>query len=592
AAPSLVNGEKAFFTRQTLREMNPLYRYIPRTIQKLWKGEPVHIIVMGSSIDRGSANPPLYVYDENPASKKFKQPLCDYSKFDTALVGRPELNDYFGESRHWFSYCGRLKVELMNKFDLSADKICLNFMACDGSCIGESHSGLNAYCSLSLPPEPRTNGHKSGKTWQEIYPGLFSRPEGPRPDLIIYGSGANEKTDTPDEVAVFEGAIRWIQRNYPDTEFIFCQYHQSANSSDMQALALRYQIPYIDHPKIYDALTEICDPNTLVPADGHPQAAAHYIWFKQLEKAFEVWDPIVSGIAQLQLPERLHRNTYGWEGDMTAYDANSKRIHKNRFIFDDTVINLWGSAADSKAKVSKVFIDGMEMEGRAGQYKEKNLRNSLFRHGALKLGDRHILEVPENVKISAIDAKICPNRTFYPVSNQLWKLGKLEIQPFNSSYGAPYGTAQVIIPAGESIQIETAATDISIAYADSENGGNMNVYADDKLRLAVPANIKYAFINNESQYLENRKGINGLPFGLHLVKIEATGKPVAVLGIFAYDSRPNSDFSRQFTGMAAAGQTVEFSVPFKARPAIFCSGNLQVKSSEITPSAVTFSGSG
>ena len=29
------------------RKMEPNYRYIPRTIQKLWKGEPIHIISNG-----------------------------------------------------------------------------------------------------------------------------------------------------------------------------------------------------------------------------------------------------------------------------------------------------------------------------------------------------------------------------------------------------------------------------------------------------------------------------------------------------------------------------------------------------------------
>ncbi|MFA6100716.1 MAG: hypothetical protein WCV67_05510 [Victivallaceae bacterium] len=596
AAPSLVNGDKSFFTRQTLREMNPLYRHIPRTIQKLWKGEPVHIVVMGSSIDRGSANPPMYVYDENAASPKFKQPLCDYSNFDTKLVGRPELNDYFGQSRHWFSYCGRLKVELMKKFNLPADKILLNFMACDGSCIGESHSGLREYCSLSLPPSPELNGHKSNKTWLELYPDLFKRPEGPRPDLVIYGSGANEKTDTPNEIAVFEGAIRWIQRNYPDTEFIFCPFQNyggyTSNAGDMQALALRYQIPYLDFGKVSDDLAGICDPQAIVPADGHPQAAAHYIWFKQLEKAFECWDPVVTGIVQLQLPERLHQNTYGWEGEMLSYTAENPRINRNRFILDDTAVNLWGTV-NPDSKKSKVIIDGREIPCRAGQFKGKDLRNSLFRHGDLKLGDRHVLELPEkDSKITAIDAKICSNRVFYPVSNPLWLLDGLAVQPFKSFYGAPYGTVRIIIPPGKSIEIETAATDLSIAYADTDNGGKLNAYVDGRLALSVPTGVKYTFIDGESQYLENRKGITGLSFGLHLVKIEAAEKPVTVLGLFSYDSRPNSSCSRSFAGLAAAGQTINFSIPFKARPVIFCNGGIQVKNSDITPSAVTFSGTG
>ncbi|MCP3967815.1 MAG: hypothetical protein GY750_15410 [Lentisphaerae bacterium] len=315
SSPCLVKGVKAVNSAPPIRKMIPYYRYLPRTIQKLSKGEPVHIIIMGSSIDRGSANPPMYPFDENPKSPKFKQPLSDYNKFSAKLMKRPDLEKHFAESRHYFSYGGRLKRELMNKFNLPANKILINFMACDGSCIGEAHSGLKAYCPLSLKPSPNANGHRSGNSWKELYPALFARPEGPRPDLVIFGSGANEKTDSPDEIAVFEGAVRWIQRHYPNTEFLFCMFQNrgkyTSNIGDIEALALRYQIPYIDFALVEDLVSRWCKRYTLVPKDGHPQAACHYLWFKQIEKTFEIWSPIVTGQAQLSLPERIHKNTYG-----------------------------------------------------------------------------------------------------------------------------------------------------------------------------------------------------------------------------------------------------------------------------------------
>jgi hypothetical protein len=326
-SPCLCAGPKALARLPEGRQMAPYYRYLPRTVQKLWKGEPIHILAMGSSIDRGSANPPMYLFDEDPKSPRFKQPLSD-RVFEPQRVGRPDLDGYVGWWQHYFCYTGRLRLELMRKFNLPVSSICLNIMACDGSCVGEAHSGLKDYCSLALPPEENANGHKRGKTWQELYPGLFSRPEGPRPDLVIFGSGANEKTDTPDEVAVFEGMIRWIQRHYPDTEFLFCVFQNAggytANAGDVQALALRYQIPVLDYGKISDDVTRWCNPRTLVPADGHPQAAAHYLWSQQLLKAFECWDPIEAGQAQLQLPERVHANSYGWEGEMVTYDQKSE----------------------------------------------------------------------------------------------------------------------------------------------------------------------------------------------------------------------------------------------------------------------------
>jgi hypothetical protein len=105
-APALTTDAPAAPGIRPEREMEPLYRHIPRTIQKLWKGEPIHVLLMGSSIDRGSANPPMYLYDEDPQSPTFKQPLAD-GDFNAELVGRPELDGYFGWWRHYFSYTGR-----------------------------------------------------------------------------------------------------------------------------------------------------------------------------------------------------------------------------------------------------------------------------------------------------------------------------------------------------------------------------------------------------------------------------------------------------------------------------------------------------
>lgn len=215
-APCLCRGAKAKSMLADLRPMPESYRGIPRTIQKLWRGEPLHIIVMGSSIDRGSANPPMYLYDEDPQSPEFKQPKS-VRDFDGAAIGHPEWNDYIGWWQHYFMYGGRLRRLLMEKFDYPMEKLLLNTMACDGSSISESHSGLAEYASLSLPPEPGVNGHRKGKTWQELYPAVFARPEGPRPDLVIFGSGANEKVDGAAEIALFEGAIRWFHRHYPHT---------------------------------------------------------------------------------------------------------------------------------------------------------------------------------------------------------------------------------------------------------------------------------------------------------------------------------------------------------------------------------------
>jgi hypothetical protein len=537
--PCLSQGSKALAFLPPIREMIPYYRHIPRITQKLWKGEPVHIIIMGSSIDRGSANPPIYPYNEDPKSPKYKQPLSDYNKFNTKLVGRPELENYFGDSRYYFSYGGRLKRELMNKFNMPANKILINFMACDGSSIGEAHSGLKEYCSLALPPSPEVNGHKAGKTWRQLYPALFARPEGIRPDLVIFGSGANEKTDTPDEVAVFEGAIRWIQRNYPNTEFLFCMF-ESSNIGDVEALSLRYQIPYINSAMIADLVTRWCKRYTLVPNDGHPQAAYHYLWFKQLEKAFENWSPIVTGQAQLQLPERLHKNTYGWEGEMLLFNKDNPRIfRKNAFILEDTAFNAWG---ESNKKVKRfrplIYVDGKIVGKSRRNFPKHDIRNSLFRHGRLRFGDRHVIELGgKNAKFTAIDSKVCPNRYFVGVDSKCWNLNSITVKDFQSKAGAPYGNKMVTIPAGESIFLDVAGTGFSIAYVDTEKGGELKVFVDDKEKFQSPANIPFKFINGDKWFMENRKGINNLPYGLHKIRIKAVKQPVNVLGVFVYDSR-------------------------------------------------------
>jgi len=590
--PSLYAGAQAQPRLPAARDMTPYYRHIPRTIQKLWKAEPIHIILMGSSIDRGSANPPMYVYDEDPQSPTFKQPLSDRT-FEPEKVGRPDLDGYVGWNQHYFDYAGRLRLELMRKFDLPVSKICLNFMACDGSCVGEAHSGLAQYCSLSIPPNENANGHQSGKTWQELYPGLFERAEGPRPDLVIFGSGANEKTDTPDEVAVYEGMVRWIQRHYPGTEFLFCQFQNAGgytpNPGDLMALALRYQIPYLDYGKVGDDATRWCNRYALVPSDGHPQAASHYLWFKQLEKAFECWDPVLPGQAQLHLPERAHVNTYGWEGEITTFEHSSPRIKGNMFVFEDTAINCWGSVSEGKPVP---WVDGVQLASRRSS-PGRDVRNSLFRHGRCTLGDRHILQVTgQDAKLTYVDAKTCPGRRFLGVDHPLWRIGPLPVTEFSSEWGAPCGSKQVTLEPGEGIEIDAVCTDLSVAYADTTEGGRLRVLVDGVERLSRPTNEPFTDQQGREHFMENRKGILGLGFGLHTVRLEAAEGVVSVLGLFTYDSRPNRGAERVLAGIATAGETIPFTAPFRTRPMVLSSGWLRVEPGDITPTQVTFSGEG
>ncbi len=590
--PSLCAGPRALPRLRSIQPMKPWYRYIPRTMQKLWKGEALHIMVMGSSIDRGSANPPMYLYDEDPASATFKQPLSDRT-FEPEKVGRPDLDGYVGWWQHYWDFAGRLRLELMRKFDLPVSKLCLNFMACDGSCVGEAHSGLEAYCSLSLPPDPGANGQGAGKTWRQLYPELFTRREGPGPDLVIFGSGANEKYDTPDEVAIFEGMLRWIQRRYPHAEFIFAMFQNhggyTPNAGDLQALSLRYGIPVLDAGKVLDDVTRWCNRYALVPRDGHPQAAAHYLWFKTIEKAFECWDPVVPGIPQQYLPERLHPNSYGWEGEMVTFNADSPRIHGNMFIFEDTAINCWG-AVDEGAP--EPHVDGTKHRSRRSSPR-RDPRNSMFAWGRTTLGDRHVLEIGgKNARLTAVDAKVCPNRRFLGIDNPRWRPANRKIEPFESKWGAPYGSRLVRLQPGQVLVTDVAATDLSVAYVDAPGNGKLRIEVDGVEKLVIAADEPYEDITGTKHFMENRRGVRGLGWGLHTVRIEAVDAPVSVLGLFTYDSRPNRRAERCFSGMAHPGETVVFSAPFRARPLVFCTGDLAVRPQAVRRDRVTFSGTG
>jgi hypothetical protein len=592
-SPCLSKDAKAMSTLPEARPLTAYYRNIPKTIQKLWKGETVNIVVMGSSIDRGSANPPMYLYNEDPDSPDFKKPISE-SLFDASKINRPDLDGHFGQWRHYFSYGGRLKLELMRKFNLPASKICLVFMACDGSCVGEAHSGLKEYFSMSIPPSEEKTGHKAGRKWDELHPDLSTRPQGSAPDLVIFGSGANEKTDTPDEVAVYEGMIRWIQRHYPNTEFLFSQFQNygayTSATGDLQALSLRYQIPFLDYGKVGDDIARWCNRYALIPADGHPQAAVHYLWFKQIEKAFECWDPIMPGIAQLQLPERVHKNTYGWEGDMLTYDEKSGRLKGGKFIFDDTAVNCWGKVDDKV--VPQAFVDGKKGTDMRVSFPGRDIRNSFYRQGNCSLGDRHILEISgQGAKLTFADAKICPDRRFFPVDNGLWKTS-LPVVGFESEWGAPFGNKQIQLNSGDGLEIDVVSTDISIAYVDTPQGGDMKVSVDGVEKLLQSTNVPFVDIEKNNNYIENKKAVLNLGYGLHQIKIKAVKGPVNILGLYTYDSRPNKNFERRLNGFATAGETVNFSLSFKTRPFVICGNGLQANTQDITAEKVTFSGSG
>lgn len=551
-APMLTKGTGAGTTFSPGRPVPEYYRRLPRTIGKLMRGEPIHILALGSSIDTGDANPRLYIYDEDPASPTYKRPLWK-GGFNAEGVGRPEFADYIGAAKQYVKYTGRLHRELMRKFSLQVSDIFLNAMSCGGSSIGESHSGFDVYTALEWGPGP-ANGHPKGKTWEQLYPELFADGRKPAPDLVVFGHGHNERIDSPEGIAVYEGAIRWFQKRFPDVEILFCQWHMRPSDgnippiADREKLCEHYGIPFINIiPTIESLTSDWCNHYALCPDGGHPQAEAHTIWFRHLERMFEMADPLLPFDPQRRLPPRMNPYSYGWEGKIATYTAPHPRIRGPRMIIDDTAFSLW--CYDEEGERMTITIDTEPVKrgpaGNGRQMKSRNVRNSSFVHGRLSLGDRHMLEVQgqdeqEEVTVVALDCKVCDKRTHYPVGKPGWQVSEGVEAPvsFASEWGAPYGDRVVVLQPGQALSIAVEATDLSVAYVDQPTAGTLQVDVDGTEALRQPCNVPFTDTDGKQHFIENRRGIRDLAHGPHMVELRATGGAVRVLGLYAYDSRP------------------------------------------------------
>lgn len=550
-SPKLVKGDQAGVVTKSSRPLPDFYRRIPRTMQKLTQGKPISILTLGSSIDRGSANPRLYFYEEDPKSPHYKEPLKEarpsrpetLANIITERERRSDLKNYVGWSQHYFMYTGRMRRELLRKFDYPVDQILLNVMASDGSSIGESHSGFREYATLELVPSPNPNGHPEGKSWQELYPKLFQAGKSPGPDLVIFGHGHNEHIDRPDEIAAYEGAIRWFQRHYPGVEFVSCMWIRdkgsvNSMSAPMQKLCTHYGIPFVDVGQLLIDLNSSCNRYALAPDGGHPGAASHYLWYKQLERVFEIPEQAQPGFPQKHLPARMNEYSYGWEGDVTRFKLPSSRfVDQRMMIIEDCAFNIWGN--NNKEKM-KLLIDG-EPAKDAGHgrhsWSKPNPRNSTFVHGRLSLGDRHIIEIPnEKAKLVVVDNKVCPNRRFFGVDSKKWQ-GSTPVKSFDSEWGAPYGDKALLLAAGDTIAIEVEGTDLSIAWLDRAEGGTLVADVDGKTVWSQPTNVAFEDSQGRQHFIENRRGVRGLSFGKHRIRLQAEGNDVWVLGVFSYDVR-------------------------------------------------------
>jgi hypothetical protein len=363
------------------------------------------------------------------------------------------------------------------------------------------------------------------------------------------------------------------------------------NTGHLMELSLRYGIPYIDFPQIVSLTTRYCNSSALVPSDGHPQAAAHDLWARALESAFDAPDPIEAGIPQVQLPERLSPHTIGWEGEMTTYDAGHPRLRAGRgFILDETAVNLW---ATTKDPLVGVRLDGVRTDtSRRKPSLKRDDRNSTFAIGRLALGERHIIEVTgDDAKLVAIDAKIALQRQWADVRSPRWKFSALpERRQFASQWGAPYGDEVAILAPGQSATFDFIGTDLSIAYADDPLAGEARVSVDGRESLRFLANQSFTDSAGEALYMENRQAVRSLPFGWHSVEVSAAGAPVRLLGAFTYDTRANRAQERVERGRVFPGEEVHFSAPFKARPWVVCSGGVRVELGDVSEHSVRFRG--
>lgn len=171
-----------------------------------------------------------------------------------------------------------------------------------------------------------------------------------------------------------------------------------------------------------------------------------------------------------------------------------------------------------------------------------------------------------------------------------WRVGELRPEAFDSQWGAPFGARQVLVPAGQTIEIDLPGTDFSIAYVDRATGGLLQVEVDGRQALHTATNVPFETAAGESVYLENRRGIRGLPFGMHALRVSAAEHDVALLGVFSYDTRSHRRNERVLRGEAYPGETIVFSAPFKARPIVLATGAL--KAEKVSESAVQFTGDG
>src|SRR5690606_24531902 len=138
----------------------------------------------------------------------------------------------------------------------------------------------------------------------------------------------------------------------------------------------------------------------LMPDGGHPQASAHYLWFKQLEKAFDIVSPLDSPQPQRLLPPRWNQFSYLWEGDMRTITAPSPRIVNHEAVMTaEGPIVIWASHAEGEDNRNMhLRINGQIANdaGRGRNYPQRESRNASLLRGRFEPGHRYVMEIVGN----------------------------------------------------------------------------------------------------------------------------------------------------------------------------------------------------
>ena len=156
-------------------------------------------------------------------------------------------------------------------------------------------------------------------------------------------------------------------------------------------------------------------------------------------------------------------------------------------------------------------------------------RNSFAQHGRLSFGDRHVAEVASPFVFHAMDCKQILNRSYTGI-----EMLDHKAVPYKSQTGYPYGKYTRTLQAGESCEFTLLGNAFAVAWVDMPLGGSLKASVDGKNVFEIPTNKPFSLLNKEKLFMENRKGINNLAYGVHKLRLTAVKAPVKVMGVFSY----------------------------------------------------------